>query len=75
MSGTPKTLVEAIMNGLEEFMPAGRAREELALHIEPHITDFVAQKFGCAMLEANESETKQKTLADLFEKITGRKVK
>jgi hypothetical protein len=74
-NGTPKSLKEAIMNGLEQFMPNCGPREELALHIEPHITDFLSQKFGVAMLTADEDYTRQKVLADLFFSLTGRKVK
>lgn len=60
--GTPKTLNEAIENGLKEaFGPMKRPRASRI--IKNHVKDYMAQKFGISML-AKES------LKKCFERIT-----
>jgi hypothetical protein len=64
--GTPKTLRQAIENGL-----ADEGREFcLEDRIKEHVTDFIAQKFSVALFEDPCDER----LAELYFKITGRKV-
>jgi hypothetical protein len=65
VKGTPKNLREAIENGVF-YQPVG-GQGEL---IEPHVIDYLAQKFGAAMLGTDSLETK-KALQLLWEKITG----
>lgn len=63
--GTPKTLREAVSNGLSSYRPDSSGRMDE--HVELHIKDFLAQKFGAAMIEAsteeNEIELKRLYLA------------
>lgn len=65
---TPKTLTDAIEKPL-----AGTVGEGISIHIEPHIRDFLAQKFTTALLEAQTMEQSE-VIAKLWEKITGRKI-
>jgi hypothetical protein len=73
-TGTPKTLEEAIANGSTGYLGSvftvtGRS---IAAHIQPHVRDFLAQKFSVAILNAKDDAT-LKVLADLFSAITGEK--
>lgn len=67
--GTPKTLVEAIDNGVKDWEEHCGGPEILKEKIERHITDYLAQKFGAALLTAalvadsNDTETLIATLA------------
>lgn len=61
---TPKTLIQAIKNGHNRFL--GYDRE--AIEMQRHVRDYIAQKFGAAMLAA-ESESVEKMLQNLFSKI------
>jgi len=67
--GTPKTLYDAIDNGLLEiFEPAKSVlNNEEATIIKKHVKDFLAHHFGVAML-ANEGDTE--VLTNLFKRIT-----
>lgn len=65
---TPSTLMQAIEKPL-----AGTIGEGIGIHIEPHIRDFLAQKFTAALLEAETIEGSE-AIAKLWEKITGRKI-
>jgi hypothetical protein len=69
MTATPKTLNEAISNGLYSFGLSNRERPAPDV-IEAHLRDFLAQKIGAAMLGTDSLETK-KALQLLWEKITG----
>lgn len=46
---TPKTLQEAIGNGIREATLNGSSNS--GKHIEAHVKDFLAQRFGAAMLQ------------------------
>lgn len=62
--GTPKTLREAVSNGLSSYRPDSSGRMDE--HVELHVKDFLAQKFGAAMISAteeNEIELKRLYLA------------
>lgn len=67
LRGTPKTLKEALANGLDD-LDLKATDDELDL-LARHVDDYIAQHFGTAMLEANAN------LLELFETITGRKPK
>jgi hypothetical protein len=70
MPGTPKTLNEAISNGLYSF-GLGNRESPAPLVIEAHVRDFIAQKFGAAMLNTSDDALAFNTLANLWEKIIG----
>jgi len=57
--GTPKTIEQAIRNGVDDWMNQPGSLEdyeELADIIKQHVQDFLAQKFGSAYL--NQQITK-----------------
>lgn len=66
MQGTPKTLTEAINNGVEAFEKDRRAstQEECIEHIRKHIADFVRNGISPAVL-ANENKDVSKAI-DVF---------
>lgn len=67
--GTPKTLKDAIANGLETAKTVGMMEDEakdLSEEVSPHIMDFLAQKFGAAMMDNPDAEV---VLKKLFDKI------
>ena len=61
--GTPKTLLEAIQNGIS----ASSAMTPVPDSIKAHVKDFLAQRFNVAMFEHDEAS---KWLDALFKKIT-----
>lgn len=65
--GTPKTLNQAIINGLEAY--GFQNNEKLAQFIEPHIKDFLAQKFSVAGMKVQD-EKLEAEIHQLFQKIT-----
>ena len=65
ITGTPKTLQEAIQNGLA----ASIGKPNRAQVIEKHVQDFLAQRFGAMMLRTQKSTTS--VLKGLFEEIRG----
>lgn len=65
--GTPKTLNQAIINGLEDY--GFQNNEKLAKFIEPHIKDFLSQKFNVSMMKQQDDKLAD-DLKALFEKIT-----
>jgi hypothetical protein len=69
MKGTPKTLEEAITNGIYEIFETSANTAT----IESHIRDFLAQRFGAMMLR--EENFQPSDLGELFEQITGEKLK
>lgn len=60
--GTPKTLTQAINNGLSD--PSGRGC------VKTHLKDFLAQKFNVAMIENEDNTEVVEALKSLFERIT-----
>jgi hypothetical protein len=60
--GTPKTMHEALANGLASAqticMTMGEA-DHLAFELERHVKDFLSQRFGAALLSANDSNCEQ----------------
>lgn len=64
--GTPKTLEQAIKNGLLQAESQGFEKQgEIVEIIRAHIIDYLAQKFGAAMLQVEDS----RLIEDLFKKI------
>ena len=61
--GTPRTLRQAIVNGLRDGSEKERA-DEMVLHVR----DFLGQKFNVAMMDESV------TVTELWEKITGEKI-
>lgn len=68
MNGTPKTLIEAIQNGMC-IGPLSSTHEE----IRKHVKDFMSQKFSCAMLRV-ESPEELERLKLLWFALTGEKI-
>ena len=69
---TPKTLTGAILNGVNECLTTNAVR--IACATQPHVRDFLAQKFGVAVLQSSDDLTRA-ALMVLFESITGEKLK
>ncbi len=67
MSGTPKTLREAVLL----YVPYGTT-QTVSDFVTAGLKDFLSQRFQAAILDADSSgdEALAKALADLFEKIT-----
>ncbi len=64
---TPKTLTEALQNGVGARL--GTVHEDFLKTIEVHVIDFLAQRFGCAMLEAGDNLEQTRILAELWRSI------
>lgn len=71
---TPKTLREAIKNSLNDYLPEG-AREMMAQDMEPHVIDFLSQRFAENFLVFADEPVFISALSKLFFELTGRKVK
>lgn len=69
-NGTPKSLIEAIQNGIEE---AGiDAPAEVAAKIaKRHIRDFLSQKFAVGLMRADLNGEVVSSIEKLFSEITG----
>lgn len=73
--GTPKTLHEAIANGVvqAEFPYVQEHVVEVAAHcIAPHIRDFLSQRFNVEMLRGNDAGVAM--LKRLWNDITGEEI-
>lgn len=66
-TGTPKTLTESIEIGLFEY--GFENREKIAKIIEPHVRDYLAQKFGVSFLESGDDQGATNLIKTLWEKI------
>lgn len=64
MTGTPTNILRAIENALEGKPPTADSEAE---QVRLHIKDFLAQRFGTAMLESPECGA---VLNTLFENCT-----
>jgi hypothetical protein len=64
--GTPKSLREAIENGLADSVGEGYAAS-----VERHVRDFIAQRFSVALMRY---EFAGEGLSKVYEEITGKKV-
>ena len=67
---TPKTLIEAIVNGIEDLKPSV-PEPQLEERIELHVRDFLAQKFSVAILQTEDPALLKK----LWKDITGKEIK
>lgn len=66
--GTPKSLNQAIINALRQ---RNRRADDITVEvIREHVKDFIAQKFGAAMMSA-ETDQASNDLRKLFDKIVG----
>lgn len=76
--GTPKTLKEAIQNGVDEFdeqpFEEGEEirKEDLVTVVQAHVTDFLAQKLFAAAMKAELKPEgfKEKEMHLLYKRIT-----
>ena len=71
--GTPKNLPEAIANalhdyGIERFLPFSQ-QAELIGAVKLHVEDFLAQKFGAAMLNEDGAPESEQALKGLWKAI------
>lgn len=66
--GTPKTMRQAIINGIKDGFKKENAGKPLADAVEAHVRDFLAQKFSVEILSARTAEAD--LLEALFEEIT-----
>lgn len=62
--GTPKTLSEAIENGI-----CNGPMKDVRKNLHDHIRDFLAQRFSTAMLDSAQKPFSEDDLKKLFEKI------
>lgn len=71
MTDTPRTLEEAIKNGVEQFQDQEASGNCAGLSVEIcikiHVQDFLAQRFGALMLSSNKQFSDD--LRNLFELI------
>jgi len=70
--GTPKTLTDAILNGVNACGGTAWSAVSLSTAVQQHVRDFLAQKFGVAFLNA-PNEAALNDLHALWESITGEK--
>lgn len=72
MTGTPKTIMQAIDNGVEAYssklLGSNCAPWECNEIIEKHVRDFLAQRFGAALL-SNDNPEVIKAIAELAESV------
>jgi hypothetical protein len=66
-TGTPKTLEEAIKNGLQEGMYQRGGK--LIAPTKAHVQDFIAQRFQVAKCRAHKAPLTEADLQILFEEI------
>ncbi len=69
--GTPKTLNEAIANGLEIAQMAGLDAPDTTQMVESHVRDYMAQKFSIVIL-AQPDNGRADDLMELFAMVTNR---
>lgn len=67
---TPKTLIKAIENGLDDVFGQDLRRSYMSVVISRHVRDFLSQKFGSAILSSDNDEELSK-LKSLWLQITG----
>lgn len=67
MSGTPKTLAQAILNGITSPVDVTATETEIAKHVRNHVIDFLAQRFGAIAL-ASDPQTAAAIVA-MFQSI------
>lgn len=65
---TPQTLTQAIDYALKDISQSSDLRVNANNVIRQHVKDFLAQRFGAVMIEAEDSEAKR--LKILFDLIT-----
>lgn len=75
--GTPKTLNEALENGLSEILELKKSYPCLPINIQAqvlkkHVADFLAQAFNAAVLGAADNDREESRLMDLFYRVSGR---
>lgn len=64
IEGTPTTLIHAIKNGIDSTHSNSPAV------IRDHVKDYLAQKFGAAMIAKDCDVYRYNLLKELFDKIT-----
>jgi hypothetical protein len=69
MTGTPKTLRQAIRNGIWENGEERVTEDHQVFTIRRHVRDFLAQQFAIAMMNAPEAEAER--LSATFKRIVG----
>lgn len=65
--GTPKSLHEAIKNAMGQMYPEIKVTTGDARQLASHVQDFLAQKFGYAMLK--DGGKNSEPIKELWEKI------
>ncbi len=69
--GTPKTLMEAIQNGIMDFEDKSDWPEKnLAGCIKMHVLDYLSQKFAVAFLMTEKYPFINNFVSNLWKKIT-----
>lgn len=76
MTGTPKTLKQAISNGWDEARDSiwgDTMRTNIEASIEQHVLDFIRQKIGAVALEAEMNGEDTTRIFELMRMIGGKK--
>lgn len=69
--GTPKSLNQAIRNGVKQSFQYGMDDGDGPHTIELHVKDYLSQKFATALLKASSGEVSAETaLVELWSKIS-----
>ena len=71
MSGTPRTMIQAIKNGSVAYFE-GNVAIGHAGSVNAHVEDFLAQKFGAAVLDARDDDKALLMLDTLWAAITAK---
>lgn len=67
---TPKTVFEAVENAIKEYLSQPKSNHQPYKDVfKRHFNDYLAQRFGAAVLKA-ESPAEEQRLLDLLREIT-----
>ena len=76
MTGTPKTLIGAIGNGIDSINDSEPLIDPdvyASIEIHVHVEDFLRQKFAVSYLKNNDNPQTLESLKELLEEILGKK--
>ncbi len=81
IQGTPKSLIEALIQGLQRAAEEGLELNDivdqtvLASVLEPHVRDFLSQRFGVALMKEEMKYGSAEVTQALWESILKKEVK
>jgi len=68
--GTPKSLKQAIKNGIHYAKEERAGHERTVELIRLHVKDFIAQKISVLMFDAYKGKVTQNKIARIFKRMT-----